>query len=48
MREISNFLNFGKKGKEEKQNREVSKIFNFGNLKKADTGIQRAVTDRKM
>ena len=31
MREIFNFLNFGKK--EEKRNREVSKNFNFGNLK---------------
>ena len=35
MREIFNFLNFGKKRKkkEEKGNIEVSKIFNFGNLK---------------
>ena len=38
MREIFNFLNFGKKRKKkkkkEKRNIEVSKIFNFGNLKK--------------
>ena len=35
MREIFNFLNFGKKEKKKKkQNIEVSKIFNFGNLKK--------------
>jgi hypothetical protein len=34
MREIFNFLNFGKKKKEEKRNIEVSKIFNFGNLKR--------------
>jgi len=37
MREIFNFLNFGKKRKKkkkkEKRNIEVSKIFNFGNLK---------------
>ena len=35
MREIFNFLNFGKKEKKtKKQNIEVSKIFNFGNLKR--------------
>ena len=35
IREIFNFLNFGKKkNKKKKRNREVSKIFNFGNLKK--------------
>ena len=37
MREIFNFLNFGKKRrkkkKEEKRNTEVSKIFNFVNVK---------------
>ena len=33
MREIFNFLNFEKKKKKRKRNIEVSKIFNFGNLK---------------
>ena len=36
---IFNFLNFGKK--EEKQNIEVSKIFNSGNLKKKKNEIEK-------
>ena len=44
MREIFNFLNFGKRKKKkkekEKRNIEVSKIFNFGNLKKEKRNIE--------
>ena len=43
MREIFNFLNFGKKKKKEKEKRniEVSKIFNFGNLKRGKFKIRK-------
>ena len=44
MREIFNFLNFGKrkkKKKKEKRNIEVSKIFNFGNLKKRNIEVSK-------